>query len=117
MFFQQYRNFWLYCTCIYNKHMESPHSRVSICWNSASPKITTPEPEDITVRKKLFGFDCVGEEDGDTNQWSSSSEYFSQSSIENNSGFSEGGNTNMFDENSPHNQVSGMIYVCHVAED
>ena len=79
----------------------SAFNGLPIRWQMDESILSTPED---CVKKKLFDLDD-GAEDVELNQWSSSSEYFSQSSRENSCSMSEGfSQTNLFDD-SPSTKV------------
>ena len=81
-----------------------PASGMPVQWQVGGSGPSTPED---CIRKKLFD---LGEEseDGELNQWTSSSEYFSQSSHDNSCAMSDGfSQTNLFDD-SP----SATVCVC-----
>lgn len=70
-------------------------------WKIGEDIPSTPE---FCVRKKLFDLE-EGKEDGELSPWTSSSEYFSQSSHENSCSMSERfSQTNLFDD-SPSTKV------------
>ena len=82
--------------------------RSRIQWQMDESILSTPEDR---VKKKLFDLDDDAE-DVESNQWSSSSEYFSQSSRENSSSMSEGfSQSNLFDD-SPSTKVCMCVCVC-----
>ena len=86
----------------------SSDRKVSVQWRIGESVPSTPED---CVRKKLFDLDEAGE-DGDLSQWTSSSEYFSQSSHENSCVMSEGfSQTNLFDD-SPSTKVCVCVHAC-----
>ena len=82
--------------------------RPFVQWQMDESVLSTPEDR---VKKKLFDLDDDGE-DVELNQWSSSSEYFSQSSRENSCSMSEGfSQSNLFDD-SPSTKVCVTVCVC-----
>ena len=82
-----------------------PANDVAVRWQVGESVLSTPAD---CVRKKLFDFN----EDGEFNQWSSSSEYFSQSSHENSCNVSEDfSQVNLF-EDSPSTKVCVCVCVC-----
>ena len=64
-------------------------------------------PED-GVRKKLFDFEAE-EDDNAMNQWSSSSEYFSQSGLDSSCMSGRNQSSNLFAENSPQQQPKSEV--------
>ena len=71
--------------------------------------LSTPEDR---VKKKLFDLDDDAE-DVELNQWSSSSEYFSQSSRENSCSISEGfSQSNLFDDSPSTKVCATVLCVC-----
>ena len=78
---------------------------VAVQWKIGGSGPSTPED---CVRKKLFDL-AEDPEDGELNQWTSSSEYFSQSSHDNSCAMSDGfSQTNLFGD-SPSTAV--CVYV------